>query len=474
MKLLNGNLHDLNEDKNEKNFDCNPQILLLQKNNDVVLQVNMTIYKNLERINDEKNDNENSSSHKVKPLRKREIRNMSLISDNLPRDKWIHCAVEAKETFVTTEIECNVNNYKEMKGRNKIKKSEETTMNLFLNGCFIRGESAMGGRTPVYQNVIIGCIPSNLHNDRSSNIRNEREVTDTNIGNDSRNDRDSCANDHSTGPLISDVYWLPTAPLVSDSAAPTPTPIVDPSLWGQSKGWNRGVWEQRKGYDSENHDDRDDCAAVGVNEAMVQPPSTSQLSLTAMLDTGVIILETSIRLLFLSYYDIDVKDGDDVISTSESSSKFSKFPVNVEQICLLSLTLIASGDESVQENTVRIIKKFMTEYESLMVLNKCDMDDNVDGKDGNDTHHNDNSNTKNVVNSIILRFLECLVVFVNEYNTPSMSMAGHSMSMQPGIEIRGTDTQDKNMRETNLLNDNILDTHILDSRMRSTTFNSGI
>jgi hypothetical protein len=582
LKLLNGNFHEKIEDKNKKNFECNPQILLLQKNGDIVLEINMTIYKNLEGIKNEKNGDENTSSQNVKPLKKREINNISLISDKLPRDVWIHCAVEVRETVVISEKDSEINDYKAIKGKKngkiKMNKNEETTLNLFLNGSFIRGAAAMGGRTPVYQNVIIGCIPSNLGNERFSNIVNEREINDTNIDNYNRNshlesknsnldvdsyinddddDRNSNidfsdANDHSTGPLLSGVYWLPTAPLASAAT------VIDTSLWVPSR--DKRVREHGRGggggcvnhitgkdnddkndiYDSndrsteppsmpctsstvspiqvnakndrnsENQDNRDNRAVD--NKSMVQPPALSQLSLTTILDTGIIILETSIKLLFSSFNENKKfghqknNDGDNEIDHGHNNNHEArlppistlKFSKNVEKICLLALDLIASGNDSIQENTFRIMKHFMAEFQILMNLNKCDMDDDVYGYDGNDANYNDNCNSKYdcdnndrdneiriinddykneilIINSIILRFLECLVLFVNEYNVPSMSH-----HLMPDTDLQGTNTLDMSIPNTDLPNGNILHTNIPDTKnipdieITSTSFDSGI
>jgi hypothetical protein len=553
LKLLNGNLHEKIEDKNKKIFECNPQILLLQKNNDIVLQISMTIYKNLEGIKNKKDD-ENSSSQNVKPLKKREINNISLISDKLPRDVWIHCAVETKETVVISEKDGEMNDYKEIRKKNgkiKMNKNEKTTVNLFLNGSLIHGECAMGGRTPVYQNVIIGCIPSNLGNERFSNIINEREIKYTNIDNYDRNDYeknnddikdnrknnrnshlknenrnldvdthnndddddrnsninfiDSDGNDHSTGPLLSDVYWLPTTPLASTAH------IIDPSLWGRCRDndvnyiTSKDNDDKNDIYDSsdrsmeppstpcilstvsplqvnpksDRNSDNHDISAAD-NEYMVQPPSLSQLLLTKFLDTGIIILETSIKLLFSSFYEKEKfgheknNDSDNEIDHSHNDNDYeaqlspistSKISKNVEKICLLALDLIASGNDSIQENTFRIMKHFMAEIKSNSNYdcdnNDCDNEINI--------MNGDHKNEMLIVNSIILRFLDCLVVFVNEYNIPSMSC-----HLMPDTDFQGTNTLDMNIPNTDLPNVNILHTNILDTKITSPSFDSGM
>jgi hypothetical protein len=127
--------------------------------------------------------------------------------------------------------------------------------------------------------------------------------------------------------------------------------------------------------------------------------------------------------------------------------------------------LIASGNDSIQENTFRIMKHFMAEIKSNSNYdcdnNDCDNEINI--------MNGDHKNEMLIVNSIILRFLDCLVVFVNEYNIPSMSC-----HLMPDTDFQGTNMLDMNIPNTDLPNVNILHTNILDTKITSPSFDSGM
>ena len=163
---------------------------------------------------------------------------MEIVSNFLPLNQWIHCAINvneiicssnsntnntstntkwkeinAEKTFKNSSENTNENtdynaskkfirNTSEERTENEKGSIEKTVIELFIDGNLVKSDSIDGGRCPVYRNVIIGTIPSGLNFDYSSEDINNSDncglnnsSDNNNICNNSEYDNDNKNND---------------------------------------------------------------------------------------------------------------------------------------------------------------------------------------------------------------------------------------------------------------------------------------
>ena len=70
-----------------------------------------------------------------------------------------------------------------------LKVIEKTTISLYFDGELIRSESVTGGRPAVFQNVVIGTIPSQLGRKNKNNSNNKNYKNNNNIRNQITNNK---------------------------------------------------------------------------------------------------------------------------------------------------------------------------------------------------------------------------------------------------------------------------------------------
>ena len=151
---------------------CNPQILLTEKNGEIVLVVIMV-------VQDPAGGAAPKGISRGRSPKKKLIKNMEIASNVLPRDRWIHCAVHVKEIADRGSESDKLSAEQKSKSKSKGKYvNEKTVLQLLLDGKMVRSAETESGRPPVFQNTIIGCIPSRLHllfNEENKDRERDRE-----------------------------------------------------------------------------------------------------------------------------------------------------------------------------------------------------------------------------------------------------------------------------------------------------------
>jgi hypothetical protein len=376
---------------------CNPQILLTEKNGEIVLEV-MTV------VLDPAGGVAPKGISRGRSPKKKLIKNMEITSNVLPRDRWIHCAVHVREIADrgSESEKLSAESKSKTKSKGKIIK-EKTVLQLLLDGKMVKTAETESGRPPVFQNTIIGCIPSRLHllfsdeeKDKDRDRERERErdsggsigpTSDTNKtektkDTDSRNENMiknnkneatefKASNKNATlskGPIIADVYWLPSLPSV---------PSGTPGLRTQSTEENESLW--------------------GIFQAL-DPPSAWYQSSPSALSASTVILESATSLLLsdmstTSLLNPNPRENNEITESLPGHDVL--LGERVAAICLFAFDLIACGNQKVIEKSFHILR---TIVESL---NFQDM--KLDAK---------SSTSVAAVTSSIRIFLDCLMDFV--------------------------------------------------------------
>jgi hypothetical protein len=369
---------------------CNPQILLTEKNGEIVLVVIMVIL-------DPAGGAPKGISRGRSP-KKKLIKNMEIASNVLPRDRWIHCAVHVKEIADRGSESDKLSAEQKSKSKSKGKYvNEKTVLQLLLDGKMVKSAETESGRPPVFQNTIIGCIPSRLHllfNEENKDRERDRDSisregfnSDTNETgkikeNDNKNENITKINVNeitdvkilnknvslSKGPIIADVYWLPSLPAVPPNTPGLRPPNTeeDESLWGIYRA--------------------------------LDPPSAWFQSSQSALSASTVILESATSLLLSDLSTTSFLNS----NPSENNENTESLPGNdvllgerVAAVCLFAIDLITCGNQEVIEKSFHILKTLISSLNF--------QSEKLDGK---------SSKSVGAVTSSIRIFLDCLIDFV--------------------------------------------------------------
>ena len=105
---------------------------------------------------------------------KRTTRRLHIASGSLPLDEWVHCMVSCEVEQCSSRTD-NTKMDPVIEDNGEDVRTESTTISLLLNWQIVKEVRAEGGRSPLYQNIVLGTIPRNL---KKCHLDNELAICD--------------------------------------------------------------------------------------------------------------------------------------------------------------------------------------------------------------------------------------------------------------------------------------------------------
>ena len=453
---------------------CSPQIILIEKNGEIVLNLKMAIYDTSRTIVPK-------GAPRGRSSRRRPIKYIELASNKLPRNQWVHCSICVQERMTrevdNSEIEGSYDVVPRNKNKNNTENSvsyEKTSVDLYLNGILDKSECMLGGRPPVHQNIIIGCIPSRLellHKEQTecadncrSDVERDRgggkegdirgiekrgdmgyvdKMHHNKNGNENENENGS---DISNGPSIADVYWLPStsiSPPPSQSSQSSTHSTYTPSLTLSNSLSASATATSTSSSSTSSRYFGGIKPVVGVKTdpslwgaiQPFEPPSALLESSKHALHAALAVLQSSVILLISSVTETPFSPSTSPSSSStgapQDCNSAEDVSDQIQNITLFALDIVTCGNDDVMNNCFRILRNLISNWNSFQSKNPKSAKSATEIFCGNPA---------------IVQLIEILMIFVSILIDPSAAQYHVSTECQE----RSSKIQNKNAKSVTL------------------------